>query len=102
MYLYNTTFVIADTAIGWWVSWMQKHYLPTLFETAPNANNEIYRLEHNAQSAGSTSYSCQWRCNTLQELGTIDKYSKALLRNLTNEKGEECLSFVTMMESVEL
>ncbi len=102
MYLHNTTFVITDKAMGWWVGWMQKHYLPTFFDIVPNAQNEIYRLEHSAQAAGSTTYSCQWKCHTLQELGEIDKYSKSLLRNMTLEKGEDCLSFVTLMESVEL
>ncbi len=102
MYLHNTTFVVADTAIGWWAGWMQRHYLPTFADIVPTAHNELYRLEHSAQSAGSTSYSCQWKCNTLQELGEIDKYSKTLLQKLTAEKGEACLSFVTMMESVEL
>ncbi len=102
MYLHNTTFVIADTAIGWWVNWMQRHYLPTFADMVPGARNELYRLEHSAQAAGSTSYSCQWKCNTLQDLSEVSKYSNALLRNLTAEKGEQCLSFVTLMESVEI
>ena len=102
MYLYNTTFVIENSEINWWSEWMKRYYLPTFFDIVPNANNELYRLERGAQSEDSTTYSCQWKCSTLQELGEIDKYSKSLLKKLIEEKGEKCLSFVTLMKSVEL
>lgn len=101
MYLYNTTFVINNNELDWWAGWMKRHYLPTFFEVTPNAVNDIFRLEMSADSE-STTFSCQWRCNTLQELGEIRKYSESLHRMLTEQKGESCLTFSTMMKSVEL
>lgn len=102
MYLYNTTFVIEHTEIDWWYDWMKRIYLPTFFELVPNANNELYKVDGNAQAPGCHTFSCQWKCYTLQELGTIQKYNKILTDKLVAEKGEKCLSFSTMMKSVEL
>lgn len=102
MYLYNTTFVITDSEYAWWAAWMKRTYLPTIAELAPAAQNSLFRIEGSPQSVNSLSFSCQWLCSTLQELGTIDRYSKALHLDLTKQKGELCLTFSTMMQSVEL
>lgn len=100
MYLYNTTFVISTREYGWWVNWMTRIYLPTLADMAPHATNELYKLD--IAQPDTLSFSCQWRCANVADLGTIDKYSKALNSKLTEEKGEACLYFSTMMKSVEL
>lgn len=102
MYLYNTTFVIDESEVEWWADWMRRSYMPTIFEMVPNVNNEIYKVEGNAQTAGSLTFSCQWRCYTLQELGEVERYDKALSKNLMDQKGEKCLTFSTMMKGVEL
>lgn len=102
MYLYNTTFVIADSEYAWWAAWMKRTYLPTFFELVPAVEHRLFRIEGSAQSLNSVSLSCQWLCSTLQELGTVDRYSKALHLELQKQKGEQCLTFSTMMQSVEL
>ena len=102
MYLYYTTFVVEDSENNWWADWMKRHYLPTFFDIVPNASNEIYKVDGQPQNSGATTYSCQWRCHTIQELGLIQKYDKALSAKLMEQKGEKCLTFSTMMKGVEL
>lgn len=102
MYLYNTTFVIDKSELSWWQDWMKCIYLPTFADVVPSAINDLYKLEDSVQAPNSTTYSCQWHCDSLQILGEIDKYSKALHNELMKAKGDKCLFFSTMMKKVVL
>ena len=101
MYLYNTTFIVADAEIEWWRDWMQRMYIPTITDIAPAANFEAYTIDQH-DNVGATNFACQWRCATLKELGDIDTYSKSLCQRIMEDKGESCLFFSTMMKGVEL
>ena len=102
MYLFNTTFVVENSELAWWRDWMRRIYLPTFTDLLPRVENEIFQLDDNGQVPGSTTFSCQWRCSTLQELGVIDKYSQILHTRLAELKDDACLFFSTMMKSVDL
>ena len=101
MYLYNTTFIVEDSENAWWRDWMHRIYVATIHDVAPNANFEAYAIDQH-DNVGSTNYSCQWRCETLQDLGAVDTYTKSLCKRMMEAKGESCLFFSTMMKRVEL
>ncbi|MBR6249789.1 MAG: DUF4286 family protein [Bacteroidales bacterium] len=100
MYLYNTTFIVANSEREWWHEWMRGMYIPTIRDIAPMVNFEAYSIDQN-DSPDTKNFSCQWRCESLKELGEIDMYSKSLCSRMMKEKGEKCLFFSTMMKSVD-
>ena len=80
---------------------MHRIFIPTINDVAPAVTFDAYAIDQN-DNAGSTNFSCQWRCSTLKELGDVDSYSQSLCKRISEAKGEECLFFATMMKSVEL
>lgn len=102
MYLYNTTFVVFNNEIAWWKEWMSRYYMPTFYDVIANVRIELYKLENNAQDTETTSYSCQIRCDSLKDLGDVDRYVKSLLQELSQAKGDKCLYFSTMMKQEKL
>ena len=54
MYLYNTTFIVADSENAWWRDWMHRIYVATIHDVAPNANFEAYAIDQH-DNVGSTN-----------------------------------------------
>ncbi len=102
MYLFNTTYVVDEGSFGQWSQWIQEVYLPNMLDAAPQAQNDIYELEKTAQTAGSRTFSCQWRCPSIEALGDVMKCSAALNELMAGKYGEKCLYFNTMMKKAVL
>ncbi|MBP8791078.1 MAG: DUF4286 family protein [Breznakibacter sp.] len=102
MFLFNTTFSIDNSVINQWQSWMQKNYFASLADLLPLATYEIWEISLAQDNSDSLSLSCQWRCQTPDELSIINKYSTILLSNLSAELGEKCLYFSTILRKSDL
>ncbi len=102
MFIYNTTFSIEKTALSQWQIWMQKNYFASLENLAPNATYEVWDISVAQLQADSLNISCQWRCQTPEELELINKYSAILLSNLSAEMGEKSLYFSTILRKSDL
>lgn len=100
MYLFNTTFSVENETIDQWRVWMDKNYLPTFKDLLPKVHYELYELM-TAVKEGSVNFSCQWRCETPDELEVLNKYSTILLNNLGEQFGEKCLSFSSILKLME-
>lgn len=96
MFLYNTTFSIENDSIQQWESWMKRNYFPSLADLLPNASCNVWEIM-SGEDKQSTNFSCQWICETPEELQVINKYSAALLSNISGEMGEKCLHFSTIL-----
>jgi len=97
MYIYNTTFSVQKDSMEEWEQWMQKTYLPTFKDILPDVEYKLFELMTNTQG-DSTNYSCQWLCNTPDELEVVNKYSRVLLNNLSETMGERCPFFSSILK----
>jgi hypothetical protein len=98
MYIFNTTFSVRNDSKQEWERWMQKTYLPTFKGILPDAGYKLFELMTSSTREDSTNYSCQWSCNTPDELEVINKYSRILLDNLGDTMGERCLFFSSILK----
>lgn len=98
MYLYNTTFVVEKAEIEWWKEWMRSYYIPTVLDTLPSVANKVYKLDNETQTPGCCTFSCQWNCSSIGDLGQVERFSNLLHDELSKLKGEKCLYFSTMMK----
>ena len=102
MYIFNTTFSIEKTVLDQWQAWMQKNYFAALADLLPNATHETWEISLAQENDDTISFSCQWRCETPDELSVINKYSAILLSNISAEMGEKCLYFSTILQKSNL
>ena len=54
------------------------------------------------RQAGAQSYSSQWRCDTLEQLGNLRSTSARLCQDVLETHGEACLAFSTLMRGLNL
>ncbi len=97
MFLYNTTFSVEASAVAQWENWMKRNYFPSLANLLPDASYRIWEIMPAEEQPESSTFSCQWICNTPDELAVINKYSAALLSNLSGSFGDKCLYFSTIL-----
>ncbi|MCQ2226770.1 MAG: DUF4286 family protein [Bacteroidales bacterium] len=101
MYLYNTTFVVESSEIDWWQKWMRDQYLPLFASQVPSAAYEIFKIDGSGQQ-GESTFSCQWRCEQIGDLGMIGKCADTLQNSLMKLKNGTICCFSTMMKSIEI
>jgi len=76
---------------------MQKTYLPTFKGILPDVPFKLFELMTSSEGE-SVNYSCQWTCQTPDELEVMNKYSRVLLNNLGEVMGERCLHFSSILK----
>ena len=101
MFLFNTTFTVDDSELGWWQEWMRETYRSSIEEVSPASELSVYAIDATGDG-GSRSYSAQWHCATLQDLGRVRLRSMSLCQKLLAEKGEKCLAFTTLMRRMNI
>lgn len=97
MFVFNTTFVIEDALVEVWNQWMSVNYFPIIKEIVPGAVVKSFEVMI-SQPGGERNFSVQWSVVTPDELSTINRQSTTLLRLLSQEYGERCLSFSTILK----
>jgi hypothetical protein len=102
MFLYNTTFSVENKVLKLWQEWMRRSYIPSLCDLLPNVEYEMWEINPLQENSDSINISCQWRCRTPEDLEVINKYSQALLSNLSSEFGDKCLYFSTILRKTDL
>ncbi len=101
MFLFNTTFTVDDREFLWWQDWMRETYKAGILEVAPDSELSVYSIDATSDGV-SKSFSAQWHCSTLQDLGRVRLKSMSLCQKLLAEKGEKCLSFTTLMRRLNI
>ena len=97
MFIYNTTFSVKKDTIEKWRNWMNKNYVPTFKDLLPHTSFEMFEVM-TVTEEGSVNFSCQWRCQSPDDLEVFNKYSAILLSNLSAEYGENCLYFSSILK----
>ncbi|MBP8849921.1 MAG: DUF4286 family protein [Breznakibacter sp.] len=97
MFVFNTTFVIEGAMVDVWDQWMSVNYFPLIKEIVPGAVVKSFEVMV-AKQGGERNFSVQWSVATPDELSTINRQSNTLLKLLTQEYGERCLSFSTILQ----
>ncbi len=95
-FLFNTTFTVDDQVRDAWLRWMADLYVPSMRAAASDCPHELYAIDGSRQD-GAQSYSSQWRCSTLEQLGNLRGVSARLCQDVAETMGERCLGFSTLM-----
>lgn len=100
-FLFNTTFTVDDNLRDAWLKWMVGIYIPAMRTVAPGCSHELYDID-GASSEGSHSFSSQWRCDSLFQLGNLRSTSAQLCQDVMQTMGESCLAFSTLMRGLNI
>ena len=80
---------------------MCRIYLPTMADVCPSATYDVFLIDGRPTGPEAASISCQWRCQSISDLRTIRQYDTSLCSQMTEAKGEACVSFSTMMRRLD-
>lgn len=100
-FLFNTTFTVDDRMRDGWLKWMVGIYGPAMRAASGGCPHELYSIDGTRQD-GAQSYSSQWRCDTLEQLGNLRSTSARLCQEVMETHGEACLAFSTLMRGLNL
>lgn len=99
MFLFNTTFTVDVQLQQGWLTWVTTVYAPAIRAVAPAARHELYSIDGSIRD-GAISFSSQWRCDSIGDLGAIRSASGQLCADMMETHGEKCLAFSTMMKGI--
>lgn len=100
-FLFNTTFTVDDQVRDAWLRWMAGIYAPSMRAAAGDCPHELYAIDGTRQD-GAQSYSSQWRCSTLEQLGNLRATSASLCQDVVETMGDRCLGFSTLMRRLNI
>ncbi|MBK3517284.1 DUF4286 family protein [Carboxylicivirga marina] len=101
MYIFNTTFMIADSIVDDWKQWMNRNYIPTMKDLVKDIRVELYEVMAVVEE-GNTNFSCQMQVSNPADLDTINKYNAVLVNNVKGKFGDKCLTFSSILNEVQL
>jgi len=81
---------------------MKRNYFASLADLLPNVSYRVWEIMPEEEKPASSSFSCQWQCSTPDELAILNKYSAALLSNLSATFGDKCLYFSTILRKPQI
>ena len=97
MFLFNTTFVVSESKLAEWKTWLNNVYKPLLISVVPNAEISVYEVMVEDKKDG-ISISAQWKVGHPEELEGINKHGALVLEQMSSEFGSEVLYFSTILK----
>jgi len=97
MYIYNTTFSVANTHISKWKKWLQQSYFPTVGSLMVTNGVEVFEVL-TVNEEDSKTFSVQWRCMEPDHLDMVNKTSTEALQSIPVIFGEACLHFSSILQ----
>lgn len=98
MLIFNTTFLVADTALEAWYKWIPEQYIPFMLQFKPFSKPQVARVITSHEQEG-TSFSVQFHIRDMETLGIWNgRFGKALQENCAHEFGSEVIFFTTVLE----
>ncbi len=98
MLIFNTTFLVADTALEAWHKWIPEQYIPFMLQFKPFTQPQVARVITSHQQEG-TSFSVQFHIRDMETLNIWnERFGKAFQDNCAREFGTEVIFFTTVLE----
>lgn len=98
MLIYNITFLVADTSLSRWLSWVKNQHIPNMLSSGSMSKPQLAKiLNENGQEG--TSFSVQFHVGNMAILEEWhQKHAQALQQECSRLFGEEVLFFATVLE----
>ena len=100
MIVYNVTMKVDWSIAEDWLQWMQDVYIPEIIGTGYFEKHQFVRLLDVDETEGPT-YAVQYYSVSVDRYNNyIKKYAPTFSRQLSNQWGDKCLAFSTLMQVV--
>jgi hypothetical protein len=99
MFVFNTTFVVAQHKFINWHQWLKNSYMPMLKNLIPASEVNAYEVM-TADSKDEKTVSIQWKVTTPTELEIINRQSPVILGQMSSEFGQDALYFSTILKDL--
>lgn len=101
MLIFNTTFLVSDTAHTQWLKWVREQHIPFMMKSGTFTQPQIAKVFSN-ESQDGTSYSVQLQVQDLQALENWHiQYAKIFEQKFAETFGSEVIFFATILEIIE-
>lgn len=101
MIIYNVTIKVDWKIAEEWLKWSREIHLPAMLATGCFTNHQIIRLLEVDDTEGPT-YAIQYFANSLGDYKAFaKKHALTLSSQLRKQWGDKCLTFGTLMETIE-
>lgn len=98
MYIFNLTFLVAESSADKWLTWVKSTHIPFMLSSNLLSNPQLVKVLNN-QGQDGTSYSVQFHAATMSDLEDWNqRYAHELQQQCTDNFGEEVLFFSTVLE----
>ncbi len=97
VFVFNTSFYIAQAKLGQWEQWLSSHLLPAVNRAMPEISAEVFEVV-SVSNAGNHVYSVQWRCHSITQTEALDSCLAEVLNGVPLLFGEEVTHFSSIMK----
>ena len=100
MLIFNTTYLVSDSAIADWLKWIPEHLIPFMLKFKPFSNPQVAKILSNQEQEG-TSFSVQFHIRDMETLSIWnEKYGLVFQENCAQRFGNEVIFFTTVLEII--
>lgn len=100
MLIFNTTFLVTDTALEAWHKWIPEKHIPFMLQFKPFSQPQVAKVITNHEQEG-TSFSVQFHIRDMETLKIWnERYGKTFQENCAHEFGTDVIFFTTILELI--
>ena len=99
MFIYNTTFVVNNTAFDAWQNWLDSTCIPLIQNLVSASEVAVYEVM-SVDDEEEKTISVQWKVAMPDDVDAIHKQSPIMLAQMGSEFGTKVLFFSSILRSL--
>lgn len=99
MFIYNTTFVVNNSAFDAWQNWLDATCKPLMHNLVPASEVAVYEVM-SMENEEERTISVQWKVAIPDDLDAINRQSPIMLKQMSSDFGEKVLFFSSILRSL--